>query len=109
MMVQKPCDKTSIALTIKNSNATTNQCFSLRYVLFWMLSLFSLFASPIIYMVLTRAGLGQYFEATFSNTTAPFAELSIIPNDIIDGEIPLQVSCILMTIGSSCGIVTIVV
>ena len=92
MMVQKPCDRTSIALTIKKSNATTNQCFSLRYVLFWMLSLFSLFASPIIYMVLTRAGLGQYFGATFPNTTVPFTTLPIISNDISDGEIPLQVS-----------------
>ena len=43
-------------------------------------------------MVLTRAGLGQYFGATFPNTTIPFTTLPIISNDISDGEIPLQVS-----------------
>ena len=98
MMVQKSLDKTTSSLSVaptpshKAPTPTTHNCCSLSSILFWILSLLSLFLSPIVYMVLTRAGLGQYFDATFPNTTLPFTKLPIIPNDISDGEIPLQVS-----------------
>eukprot|EP01036_Dinobryon_divergens_P030590 gene30590-39859_t len=91
-MVQKSLDKTSPPPSQKfTTTPSAHNCCSLSSILFWILALFSLLLSPIVYMVLTRAGLGQYFGATFPNTTIPFTTLPIISNDISDGEIPLQV------------------
>ena len=95
MMVQKSLD-TQISPTSpvppSHKTATTTKHYSLSCIFYWILILISLLVSPIVYMVLTRAGLGRYFDAAFPNTTAPFTALPIISDQISEGETPLQVS-----------------